>query len=380
MPRPVVRLVSMTRSIPQIREQLTQIEHQTEILGHHFAATYHQHAQRLGEILQQQAVYAVYQICTQIYPDAFLQLDYNPRHKFQTQLQKAIANFYDQLLANLEKDGIFLDSSRQEQILAEPESVGDEAEELSLLESGENGSEQGPAEEDNIPDLEEIKDFLSQALQKEGLSLEMLLPQGFSATDTNVPPVIKTPEDLHNWHLKVEKILHRSLVVLSMKINRLLTAAKIIPPNLPLHILEMALQSQDDRLAPNREKMPHVVNLLIEKAQRPAAESDKEQSSESTEETTDDNGDEELSSEAMEELISRSKRGQISRLTALNLRLKDLEFSDVNLGLIRKQILTYLKDLNKLEKQYRQLERQQVVAKAELAWRSTWQNQDGTGS
>ncbi|AIE73223.1 MULTISPECIES: hypothetical protein [unclassified Synechocystis] len=370
----------MTRSIPQIREQLTQIEHQTEILGHHFAATYHQHAQRLGEILQQQAVYAVYQICTQIYPDAFLQLDYNPRHKFQTQLQKAIANFYDQLLANLEKDGIFLDSSRQEQILAEPESVGDEAEELSLLESGENGSEQGPAEEDNIPDLEEIKDFLSQALQKEGLSLEMLLPQGFSATDTNVPPVIKTPEDLHNWHLKVEKILHRSLVVLSMKINRLLTAAKIIPPNLPLHILEMALQSQDDRLAPNREKMPHVVNLLIEKAQRPAAESDKEQSSESTEETTDDNGDEELSSEAMEELISRSKRGQISRLTALNLRLKDLEFSDVNLGLIRKQILTYLKDLNKLEKQYRQLERQQVVAKAELAWRSTWQNQDGTGS
>jgi hypothetical protein len=374
----------MTRSIPKIREQLTQIENQTAILGHHFAATYDQYAQRLGQILQQQGVYAVYQICTQIYPDAFLQLDYNPRHKFQSQLRTAIAKFYDQLLTNLEKEGIFLDSSRQEQIVQEPEDTTEDAEELILL--GNDGDEDNPegaqSEDSGIPDLQEIKDFLSQALQKEGLSLEMLLPQGMGTTEAQVPPEIKTPEDLQKWHLQVEKTLHRSVVALSMNINRLLTASKIIPPNLPLHILEMALQSEDDRLAPNREKMPHVVNLLIEKAQKPEPDNVSSPSANQGEEDTenDDDDDDDLSPEAIEELIHRSKRGQISRLTALNLRLKDLEFSDVNLGLIRKQIHTYLKDLNKLEKQYRQLERQQVTAKAELAWRSTWQNQDNGGT
>lgn len=374
----------MTRSIPKIREQLTQIENQTAILGHHFAATYDQYARRLGQILQQQGVYAVYQICTQIYPDAFLQLDYNPRHKFQSQLRTAIAKFYDQLLTNLEKEGIFLDSSRQEQIVQEPEDTTEDAEELILL--GNDGDEDNPegaqSEDSGIPDLQEIKDFLSQALQKEGLSLEMLLPQGMGTTEAQVPPEIKTPEDLQKWHLQVEKTLHRSVVALSMNINRLLTASKIIPPNLPLHILEMALQSEDDRLAPNREKMPHVVNLLIEKAQKPEPDNVSSPSANQGEEDmeNDDDDDDDLSPEALEELIHRSKRGQISRLTALNLRLKDLEFSDVNLGLIRKQIHTYLKDLNKLEKQYRQLERQQVTAKAELAWRSTWQNQDNGGT
>ncbi|BAM55083.1 MULTISPECIES: hypothetical protein [unclassified Synechocystis] len=372
----------MTRSIPKIREQLTQIENQTAILGHHFAATYDQYAQRLGQILQQQGVYAVYQICTQIYPDAFLQLDYNPRHKFQTQLRTAIAKFYEQLLANLEKEGIFLDSSRQEQIVEEPENTPEETEELILLGSDGEVPEEEKPEDSNIPDLQEIKDFLSQALQKEGLSLEMLLPQGMGSTEAKVPTVIKTPEDLQKWHLQVEKVLHRSVVALSMNINRLLTASKIIPPNLPLHILEMALQSEDDRLAPNREKMPHVVNLLIEKAQKPESDNVSPPPTDQGEDDTenDDDDDEDLSPEALEELIHRSKRGQISRLTALNLRLKDLEFADVNLGLIRKQIHTYLKDLNKLEKQYRQLERQQVTAKAELAWRSTWQNQDNGGA
>ncbi|QUS61929.1 hypothetical protein IQE94_07705 [Synechocystis sp. PCC 7339] len=370
----------MNRSIPKIREQLTQIENQTAILGHHFAATYDQYAQRLGQILRQQGVYAVYQICTQIYPDTFLQLDYNPRHKFQSQLRTAIAKFYDQLLANLEKEGIFLDSSRQGQIVPEPEGNTEDAEELILLGNNGDNPEEEKSEDGNVPDLQEIKDFLSQALQKEGLSLEMLLPQGMEVAEAKVPTVIKTPEDLQKWHLQVEKVLHRSVVALSMNINRLLTASKIIPPNLPLHILEMALQSEDDRLAPNREKMPHVVNLLIEKAQKPESDHVSQQSTDQGEEDGENDDDEDLSPEALEELIHRSKRGQISRLTALNLRLKDLEFSDVNLGLIRKQIHTYLKDLNKLEKQYRQLERQQVTAKAELAWRSTWQNQDNGGA
>lgn len=362
----------MTRSLPKIREQLTQIENQTETLGHHFAQTYDQYAQRLGQILQQQGVYAVYQICTQIYPEAFLQLDYTPRQKLQQQLRQAISNFYPRLLSNLEKDGIMLDSSPS-QNETEPELTAEDAEALILLEDEDDNEME---EDKNVPDMQEIRDFLSQALQKEGLSLEMLLPQAVQIKTGKVPSVLKTPEDLEQWHLQVEKVLRSSLVALSMEINSSLAAAKIIPPNLPPRILEMALQSEDNRLAPNREKTPHIVNLLIEKSQKPEAKKSQEKSANLDENEEEHNDEPDLSEEAMEELISRQGRGQISRLTALNFRIGDLEFSDVNLGLLRKQLHTYLKDLQKLQKQYRQLQRQKLSAEAELAWRSSWTNEN----
>lgn len=357
----------MSRSLPKIREQLTQIEHQTETLGHHFAQTYDQYAQRLGQILQQQGIYAVYQICTQIYPEAFLKLEYSPRQKLQQQLRQAIANFYPQLLNNLEKDGIVLDPSLNPRE-AEPELTEEDEEALVLLEDEDSGIE----EDANVPDLEEIKDFLSQALQKEGLSLEMLLPQGVQTETGKIPSVITIPDNLEHWHLRVEKILNSSLVALSMEINRSLTVAKIIPPNLPPRILEMALQSEDDRLAPNREKMPHIVNLLIEKAQKPEVKKDGKKTANVEKNGEQNNGEPDFPEEAIEESLPRQGKGEISRLTALNFRLTDLEFSDVNLGLIRKQIHTYLKDLQKLQKQHRQLQRQKLSAEAELAWRSSW--------
>jgi molecular chaperone GrpE (heat shock protein) len=73
----------MTRSLAKIREQLTQLDAQTETQWHRLAQTYDHYAQRLSQTLQQQAVYAVYQICTQIYPAAFLQLSVSNRQKFQ---------------------------------------------------------------------------------------------------------------------------------------------------------------------------------------------------------------------------------------------------------------------------------------------------------
>ncbi|MFN9175476.1 MAG: hypothetical protein ACK58N_13500 [Synechocystis sp.] len=387
----------MTRSLAKIREQLTQLDAQTETQWHRLAQTYDQYARHLSKTLERQAVYAIYQICTQINPEAFLKLNYSNRQKFQQAIRTAIADFYTQLIANLTKQGITLDPNHP---LPEPEtkSESEDRESLFLLADNqadlannaqnqaspqadsspnpaliktENPSETNKADtgDDNFPSMQEIKEFLSEALEKEGLSLEMLIPKMLRLDQDHTPIIVKTPDDLVQWYRQVEKLLQRTLVNLSMRLNHHLTEQKIIPENLPSKVLEMALQAEDERLAPNREKMPHIVNLLIETAHKTLTETDADADEDhaSPEPDEDDEDDEEN-----EEDSSETVRGEVSRLTVINLRLTDLEFSDVTLSMIRKQIRTHLNDLKKLRQQYRQLSQQKLSAEAELAWRSSW--------
>lgn len=387
----------MTRSLAKIHEQLTQLDAQTETQWHRLAQTYDQYARHLSKTLERQAVYAIYQICTQINPEAFLKLNYSNRQKFQQAIRTAIADFYTQLIANLTKQGITLDPNHP---LPEPEtkSESEDRESLFLLADNqadlannaqnqaspkadsspnpaliktENPSETNKADtgDDNFPSMQEIKEFLSEALEKEGLSLEMLIPKMLRLDQDQTPIIVKTPDDLVQWYRQVEKLLQRTLVNLSMRLNHHLTEQKIIPENLPSKVLEMALQAEDERLAPNREKMPHIVNLLIETAHKTLTETDADADEDHAppEPDEDDEDDEEN-----EEDSSETVRGEVSRLTVINLRLTDLEFSDVTLSMIRKQIRTHLNDLKKLRQQYRQLSQQKLSAEAELAWRSSW--------
>ncbi|MEB3226741.1 MAG: hypothetical protein VKJ27_00015 [Synechocystis sp.] len=382
----------MTRSLAKIREQLTQLEAQTETQWHRLGKTYDQYVQHLSRTLQQQAVYAVYQICTQIYPEAFLQLSYNDRHAFQQSIRTAIGDFYDYFTDTLNKQGITLDPANP---LPEADDELDDEETLMMLEDdtsealdapdhsrppdppvtpdsesphGEDTAEQtekdSKAQDENFPSMQEIKAFLSEALEKEGLSLEMLIPKMVRLDQTPSPLDVKTPDDLVQWHRHVEKHLQRSLVNLSMRLNHYLTTQKIIPENLPPKVLEMALQAEDERLVPNREKMPHIVNLLIETAHKPLGKEGAADPDDPPPPTADANEDEDDASDTV--------RGELSRLTVINLRATDLEFSDVNLSMIRKQLRASLGDLKKLRQQYRQLSQNKLSAEAELAWRSSW--------
>ncbi|MEY2984582.1 MAG: hypothetical protein RLZZ568_1199 [Cyanobacteriota bacterium] len=390
----------MTRSLAKIREQLTQLDAQTETQWHRLAQTYDHYAQRLSQTLQQQAVYAVYQICTQIYPAAFLQLSVSNRQKFQQSIRRAITDYDDQFIAILKKQGITLDPSTP---LPEPPSPTEAVNEtLLLLESEldkltatpktdtfapqaspsqdksietEEGSEtdETGANNEAFSGMQAIKAFLSEALDQDDPSLKMLLPKMLRLEPDHSPIIVKTPDDLVQWHRQVEKGLQRSLVSLSMHLNHSLMEQKIIPQHLPPTVLEMALHAQDERLTPNRESMPHIVNLLIETThQSQENHGDDEQADEAVEAT--DEAAEHLAGDTEDEngKDSDSVQGEISRLTAINLRLTDLEFSDVNLSMIRKQIRTHLSDLKKLRQEYRQLSQNKLRVEAELAWRNSW--------
>ncbi len=394
----------MSPSLPKLRTQLSQIESDTQEHWQKLASSYNQYIQQLVETLQQKGSYAVFQVCTQIYPEAFLKLGYQSRCDFQQSAVQMLANFSVELNQLLIKNGISLDPNPQdpdqESSVVSANLPGldtDEGRQLIVFSNSDttleaNSSPQATdkeieADEDGggeFPSVDALKSVLTEALEKEGLSLERLIPKILQIDSQSSQLIIKTPEDLLQWCQRLETILQRSLVILSMQLNRQLIEKKLIPENLPPKILEMALQSEDERLVPQHDKMPHIVNVLIETAQRSNKDDKREEDNDSrtnpvTETPQNTQPQEQDGNDAIEEDSPRL-RGEISRLTALNFRLIDLEFKDVGLSMIRKQIRTQVRSLKKADQQYHRLDKQRLTAEAEQAWRSSWNANDISSS
>ena len=408
----------MSRSLPKIREQLTQIESDTQECWQLLATIYQKYLQHLTQALNKKGSYAIYQICTQIYPKAFLKFNFSARQRFQAQVVQTIKEFPEVLQKEFVNNGLRLNPSSPEletedtteaensvtgvepsQAIDSPKievtlddspssdaADGIEEEEQNTLDNDSTDAtdqEQGDSENEDDDDflpLDMIREALSDALDKDGLSLSMLIPQILQLDKTAEPLQIKTPEDLLHWHQRLEQLLKRSLVKLSMQLNRHLLEAKLVPANLPPRILEMALQSGDERLTPNQDKMPHIVNVLIETAQRDS-ESDSDSPSDSDEDemkkaprknlsASEESEEEDRDNES--EAESKVMRGEISRLTVIHFRLSDLEFSEMNLSMLRKQLRAHINDLKKVHQHYQSLDKQRLTAEAEQAWRSSW--------
>jgi hypothetical protein len=62
----------------------------------------------------------------------------------------------------------------------------------------------------------------------------------------------------------------------------------------------------------------------------------------------------------------------MTHLAAINLRLSDLEFNNVESSLGRSKLRTALGTLRKLGKQYQKLQRELAISSAEQAWRAIW--------
>jgi hypothetical protein len=62
----------------------------------------------------------------------------------------------------------------------------------------------------------------------------------------------------------------------------------------------------------------------------------------------------------------------MTHLAAINLRLSDVEFNDVQSSLGRSKLRTALGKLRKLGKQYQKLQRELAISSAEQAWRAVW--------
>lgn len=146
---------------------------------------------------------------------------------------------------------------------------------------------------------------------------------------------ITNPEQLSLWQQGLEIQIRELLDQISNEANQALQAYNILPSKLPSKLLEMAIKAEEK--GSPMTGPPNLLNVLIE-----AKNNDK------PEDVT------------------------ITPVTAIHLRLSEIEFSDPELSNQRHQIRNLMADLATIKQKYNKLTKELAIAQAESAWRSSW--------
>lgn len=302
----------MSRSLPNIEEKITKLEDDTIDFFKEFQPFYRQYLKLLGQAVEQQLILATHYICTQVYPDAFLRLTFNQRQRLQERFRQLGRQFENYLFAAL-KDQAELLKDEQEEGTSSPQ-----------LETGD----------------ENLANDAQPVLETD------LIPSNPSQLASKNPIIIKNPDHLLQWGNRVDQDVHETLEKISKEANALLQGAAILSNKFPAKILEMALQAEENGMPIGRSGTPNILNLVIEA-------------------TTESNANEDEDNTEPENMM-------VAKVTAIHLRLTEIEFSHPELNHARKQLRNFLEQLGKLRKQYRQLQREYRIVEAEQAWRSSW--------
>jgi hypothetical protein len=282
----------MAKAINIIRKDLVAIEGKVEQLFQEIYHVYRQYLDLLSQSTHRQLIVACYHICTQIYPQPFLNLSFDKRHKLQNNLKQLGKEIQGQLLSYL----------------------------VTSLHS----------ETEEIPEIQE-EIFYQPETETE--------PVMTDSSDSPTLPKITNPEDLFTWCKSIEKGIQETLESLSQDANNQLQQMGILPSRLPSKILEMALRAEESATAVNQT--PNLLDLMVEIEKKEGNSKDK------------------VTAKPM-------------RITAVRLRLSEIEFTDPALNVARNQMRDLLDTVKKIRQQYRQVQQDYAIAQAEAAWRSSW--------
>lgn len=294
----------MTKNIHHIEQELVEIQGQTKNLKAAIYSAYESYLQVLGELVKKHLIFACYHICTYTYPEAFLELTFSQREKFQRTLKEIGAQAQEQLIASV--------TTAHQLPIEQQESDEDDPELL----------EESPSASESNEQLSDSQIQLASESQDSELEIE--------------EKEITNPEDLVKWIKNQEKAIIEILKASSNKANRLLQKARILPRNLPTKVLEAAGQIEGSNSAVNSQ--PNLLTLLIE------AESDK----------------------------SEKNATSATKITAIYLRLTEIEFTESSLSVERNKLRELVAKVKNLRKQYQKYQRDLAVAQAESAWRASW--------
>src|SRR6476661_6468164 len=298
----------MVRSRERIEQDLVGLEEALAALTLEFRSTYEGYLTALGQAVRQQLILACYHLCTQAVPESFLKLSFEGRQKMQ-QSVKALAAESEEKLRSL-----VTESQAEEEI-----------------EEDDFDEEEEQEEEDEADDKEEDEK------EKHQVSAINYL---FSLANYQLPST-NSPESLARWQNSIEQSIANILKLLSRDTNRLLKQSGILPSQLPEPVLEAAsgAESSGESVA----GPPNLLNLIIETDVSPA------------------------SRKLAETLGSRALH-----ITAIKLRLSEIEFADAGTSAWRQQIRNLSLKLNSLGRDYQKKQRELAVVEAESAWRSSW--------
>lgn len=393
----------MVRSVETIRKEIKALEETTTTLAAEFDRLYGSYLEVLGQAIRRQVVIATYHLCTQVYPEAFLGLSVNQREQLQKQIRQLGQEGQTWLKQLMEAPNpepqAFEDLPADQQ-----ERISRLTAALETLPMDEDESDGKESEPDGGP---ETQDEVSN-LQPEGLSNDSETPfnPGEAEDEPGEPeegtpgggpaPVLSrrtmdpksliqsvimaamaddmqetltgrpfsgdslTPTLLAKHHLILEQRIRQILHRVSKKANHHLKQAQVIP-DLPEAVLDAAAEAET---GPEKGRsMPNLLNVLVEMASDMDNDSEEDESMDEDEDSMDDQ-------DTMEN--EDGIQGMMTHLAAINLRLSDLEFSDVQSSLWRSKLRTALGRLRKLGKQYQRTQREMAIAEAEQAWRAVW--------
>ena len=369
----------MVRPVEVIRRDMDGLKRATTSLAEEFNHLYGTYLGSLGTTLQRQLIMAAYHLCTQVYPDSFLALSVSQREALQRQIRQLGAKGKDWLgdlldpktdldqmeLSEPEPQGAAIeppeleaeDSESFPEVFQEAREAGARSEQQ---ESSDRPSESSMGQEEEaflaIPSL--LKQMVMAALAEE--RLEDLGDRLFSGDDL-------TPLRLAKHHIYLEQQIRDLLQRISRQANQRLHSAKILP-NLPDAVLNAA---SDAEIGPGRGRsVPNVLNVMVAIAPDLSRSSKPPLDSSLMEESSAGDREEDEDEEDQED--EEGSESTMTHLAAVNLRLSDLEFNDVESSLGRSKLRTALGTLRKLGKQYQKLQRELAISSAEQAWRAIW--------
>lgn len=362
----------MTQSLTRINQELTQTAEQFATRQAQFLNIYEQYLQALGQAMAQQLVLAVYQLCTRHYPQAFLALTLRDRTALQQSVQRLAQEYQAQLLTlpqtpypTAKPRSASQRSDRLERLPISPEQLQRLKEKLLAKHLAERAKTErkGDDEEDEAVVIAIGADLFDTMLNEsaaeveaaneatieveeldEAIAIADSAEDAIPATETEAapaPPVAArppaTPNEFLHWFQHVEARLQRVLRELSLQANQQLQQQAILPPKLPSKLFQAAMQAESNGSG-HLGTTPNTMSILIE------GETD---------------------------ILDQDENSPLP-LTAICLRLAEIELTATPAAGLRGQLRERIAQMKKLASQERKLRQLQACAEAESAWRAAW--------
>lgn len=310
----------MVGSRDRIEQDLAALELTLTAFNLEFRSTYESYLAALGQAVKQQLILASYHLCTQVMPDAFLKLSFNQRQKMQHSVRLLAAISQEKLRSLGTQEEVAEEVENKE---IEDEEIVDDDEEYDEIEEDENRQEN-----ENVDDAKDIE-------EQEDSIINYQFPAPNHQLSTN------SPETLARWQRNIEKAIFNIIKLLSRDTNRLLQQSGILPNQLPEEVLEAAYQAESS--GESVVGPPNLLNMIIETGTASESES-----------------------------LGETRGNTAIQITAIKLRLSEIEFADVATSTGRQQVRNLSLRLNTLGRDYQKKHRELAVVQAELAWRSSW--------
>jgi hypothetical protein len=409
----------MVRTVERIEQELAVLDRSLETIAQEFRDTYSQYLTALGQSVRQQLILAAYYLCTQGYPERFLNLSLSQRQQLQQSLRQLAQQSQQQFLEMLNgsqwieeesprrsmsasalfelsklalsesnlngnADIVFLETDLSDEELAAMDLSATDlsATDLSGSELLDDSPNSNPSE-DNSPEATSAPESNSTSQpDRQAFNAEATNPEAPDPQSAEVPTVAEIfqesvpsqPEEaLTSENQTQESQTQESQTQLEQ------AQPETVQPQEPQQphpkLLARWQERLEEKIVEELQSLSHSVNRLLQQAEilpgrlpEPVLEVAARADLASETAASPPN----LLNLVIETETEEPKESTMTQLMAIRLRLSEIEFSDSATMAWRSKVRELLAKLNKLGREYQKKQKERSIAEAEAAWRSSW--------